>query len=174
MICTTPRGGARTEALLALPLKVLSAAGFRTPLDFLKLFQTSPQVIQSVTSSRGKKNQWCPKKRKEPWLYQVSCSSYSVCHRSSWWPISDIYFPAFCFQSFHREQTVQDTCPFPCHDCYHHYKPFTYSSLSSKTYHIYTQYGERPVRHGGPTKTSTQASRTGKVSTYSTNQICSK
>ena len=39
MICTTPRGGARTGALLAPPLKVLSEAGFRTPLDFLNFFK---------------------------------------------------------------------------------------------------------------------------------------
>ena len=50
----------------------------------------------------------------------------------------------------------------------------TFTPFSSKTYHIYTQYGKRPVRHGGPIKTSTQASRTGQVSTYSTNQFCSQ
>ena len=56
---------------------------FYDPLNFpnsLKLFQTFPQVIQPVTSSRGKKNQWFPGKRKEPLLHQVVCSSY---HRSS-------------------------------------------------------------------------------------------
>ena len=56
---------------------------FYDPLNFpnfLKLFQTLPQVIQPVTSSRGKKNQWFPGKRKEPLLHQVVCSSY---HRSS-------------------------------------------------------------------------------------------
>ena len=94
MICTTPRGGARTGALLAPQLKVLSEAGFTTPLhflNFLKPFQTLPQVIQPVTSSRGKKNQWCHEKRKEPWLHQVVCSSYLVCYRSSWWPISNLH-----------------------------------------------------------------------------------
>ena len=130
MICTTLRGGARTGALLALPLKVLSAAGFRTPLDFLKLFQTSPQVIQSVTSSRGKKNKWC---LEEPWLHQVVCSSYLVCLRSSCLPISNVH-PPLRFHSCHRDQTLIRAPDI-----------IVNIIIIIKTYHIYTQYGKRPV-----------------------------
>ena len=46
MICTTRRGGARTGALLAPQLKVLSEAGFVTPPTFPQL----PKTFSNFTS----------------------------------------------------------------------------------------------------------------------------